>query len=292
MPPYNKNWLNTNRYYTVREEDYTPFKDFINNFSLEDFKNIFKSREDYNKEQVELAKNDIESGFNKSLNFITSYAQSPGYKSRQSLFQEGNPLDRLKSIKLKYGTMNFYDPKDNAVYIDINSNLYNDANIEIPDLALSPSTWRYNYPEYLAAHEIGHALDMGSSDEPVFVPFASSALWLNKKYHKKLNKSSSQYSHDSKNYETYADLIAFRTALYRTGIFDSRGVQKFTKDHLDRFKQVVGEYSGVYPIDRFLKQFSDEDIIKMMNEVAYNEQNGQNLYAKRGAKLIPRKFKK
>ena len=40
--------------------------------------------------------------------------------------------------------------------------------------------------------------------------------------------------------------------------------------------------------------FDDDTLIKLFNEVAQNDnpQDNQNLYAKRGAKLVPRKFKR
>lgn len=98
-----------------------------------------------------------------------------------------------------------------------------------------------------------------------------------------------QYNgHDAAPSESYADLFQLRYDLNELGIFDSRTTNIFTQDHLNKFKK-----SKYYKRNRrIFDNFSDSDIITMMNVVAYNNQQNsqQNLYAKRGTKLIP-KFK-
>lgn len=94
---------------------------------------------------------------------------------------------------------------------------------------------------------------------------------------KKLN------GHDASPSESYADLIKLRYDLNESGIFDSRTINTFTKEHLLKFKQ-----SKYYNENkRLFNNFTDDQIIQMMNEVAQNNtsQDNQNLYAKAGKKL-------
>lgn len=93
-------------------------------------------------------------------------------------------------------------------------------------------------------------------------------------------------SHDARPEENYADLFSMRKALYDLGIFDStKSGQKFTKQHLDAFKKKSK--------NRLLDNFSDEDVIWMINNIASNSQKTDSfrVQAKKGGKLvlIPRK---
>lgn len=71
--------------------------------------------------------------------------------------------------------------------------------------------------------------------------------------------------------------MALRYMLYNNGIYDSRKADNpFTKEHLNKMKEINPEF-------RLFYNFDDEDIIKMMNTVAYNtnydNQNYNNLMA-------------
>lgn len=109
-------------------------------------------------------------------------------------------------------------------------------------------------------------------------------------YYYVTTKDSKYNGHDAAPFESYADLFRLRYDLNELGIFDSRTTNIFTQEHLNKFKK-----SKFFKRNkRLFNNFSDQDIITMMNEVAQNNtsQYDQNLYAKKGAKLIPRKFKR
>ena len=94
--------------------------------------------------------------------------------------------------------------------------------------------------------------------------------------------------HDANPSESYADLFKFRYDLYESGIFDSRTTELFTKDHLNKFKQ-----SKYYKKNkRLFDNFSDDNIVTMMNTVAQDNSNNQSYndvsYARSGLKLIPK----
>lgn len=77
--------------------------------------------------------------------------------------------------------------------------------------------------------------------------------------------------HDGSPSESYADLFLLRKKLLDSGVYDSRKANNpFTKDHLDKFiKQNKDKI-------RLFDNFSPEDIIWMMNNVAQNYKKIKN----------------
>ena len=98
--------------------------------------------------------------------------------------------------------------------------------------------------------------------------------------------------HDAMPQESYGDLLKFRQLLYQAGVYDStKANNPFTQKHLNTFKQNHKDKIDS-SFQRFFENFSDQDIIEMMNTVAQNTiQNDKNkpVYAKYGIKLIQRK---
>lgn len=83
--------------------------------------------------------------------------------------------------------------------------------------------------------------------------------------------------------ESYAELINLRESLYRNGIYDSRKANNpFKREHLNEYKKKVSDYNMLF------RNYTDDQIVEMMNEVAQNKvnQDNQNLYARKGIKLI------
>ena len=88
--------------------------------------------------------------------------------------------------------------------------------------------------------------------------------------------------HDASPSESYADLFLLRKKLLDSGVYDIRKANNpFTKQHLEQFKKKNKDKI------RLFDNFSDEDIIWMMNNVAQNNMNNnnQNQYAKQGGKM-------
>lgn len=102
-----------------------------------------------------------------------------------------------------------------------------------------------------------------------------------KEMYDKYNDFYYDYNHDGNPGESYADLMQLRYDMNRLGIFDSRKKgQKFTKEHLNKFRT---KDKTNY---RIFDNFSDNDIIWMMNNVAQVENRKDNkLLAKRGGKM-------
>ena len=93
--------------------------------------------------------------------------------------------------------------------------------------------------------------------------------------------SSKHIDHDARPEESYSDLMELRYLLNENGIYDSRSKEVFQKSHLDKIK-------SLYPEWRFFQNFDDDDIIEMMNTVAFNGDNNQKNQFKNqdGGKII------
>ncbi len=76
--------------------------------------------------------------------------------------------------------------------------------------------------------------------------------------------------------ENKADLNSMRYDLYKNGIYDSRKNQPFKKEHLQQFKKTgFDKY-------RLFKNYNDEDIIYLMNNLASNNKSSNSIMAKNG----------
>ena len=127
-------------------------------------------------------------------------------------------------------------------------------------------------------------------------------------YYNTYIKNKAKY-HDGFEQEPYADFFQMRYELDKLKLYDStKANNKFTKEVLNRFKNITNSGKGIngkYPytmaIKRIFDNFTDDQIIEIMNTVAetnpskqLNEQlspnPSQTYYAKKGTRLI-KKFK-
>lgn len=272
-------------------------------------------------------------------NFVSSYAQSPGFKERlqkalKYLKQyEQNPRynhypknlsytsqDYIYGIKLNpYVIKTKYDSDDGAYFNEQTNTVY------IPDQNYDDDRVLEDYGN-TAAHEYAHSLsahitpylEVSSNfykTHPSFkkfdhsykntfnYPYIFPHFRNSKSYQQMLNiftdpetlagyerdpnlvYSETSTTHDASPDESYADLMALRYDLMINNIYDSRKANNiFTKEHLDKYKKLNRR-------NRIFDNFTDEQIIQMMNEVAQNNTLSQNLYAKKGIKLVPKKLK-
>lgn len=254
----------------------------------------------------------------KALPYLRQYEQNPvyNYPKDRDLYDNTyeiriNPNKIYTKLDSPKGIGAYFERKTNTVYLP---NKIYDENRVLEDYGNT------------AAHEYGHAisnsivpqlksisntsrlfpeLDLSSSVSTykfkyadIFPHFRRSYSYLkllsqmsdeDRKFYEKYPDSIydiSSLTHDANPDESYADLMALRYDLNETGIYDSRKANNiFTQEHLDKYKKLNRR-------NRIFDNFTDEDIIKMMNEIAQNNtsQDSQPLYAKRGDKLVSRKF--
>lgn len=192
------------------------------------------------------------------------------------------------------------------------------------------------------AHELGHLVDNGvikMYSSPFYLPNLKSRIQYSSiypqlrrnKYAKEAIKAGirpdsimfkdvydTAYSknkntkyHDAFEQEPYADFFQMRYELDKLGLYDStKANNKFTKEVLDKFRKTTNSGQGInggYPykmaIKRIFDNFTDDQIIEIMNTVAevdpskqLNEQlspdPSQAYYAKRGIRLIKKPKRK
>lgn len=81
--------------------------------------------------------------------------------------------------------------------------------------------------------------------------------------------------HDMQPTENKADLNALRYLLKERGIYDS-GKGEFKKEHLKKLPKSFVK-------DRLLKNYKEEDLIWLMNNIAMNDEKSNIQYAQKGA---------
>lgn len=214
--------------------------------------------------------------------FYNQYGNSPNYTKR--LVEQGytNPqqviLDRIANIKpvttsvdnligSQYNAPNytvFYNPKDAA---------------------------EYGFPKQSTlAHEYGHAF--GASQGKYL---ANPNLELNEN---EMNAFSSRnklrlantagmteqqkldLEHDSRPSESKADLDALRFRLFKDKIYDT-GTQEFSPELLKKAKEL---YKDDNIVNRLFQNYSDDDLIYLMNHVAKNDSK-ETAIAQTGAQI-------
>lgn len=237
-------------------------------------------------------------GFDERFNLLYTNVL-PRYLSNQAIRAVG-PRDK---IELNKNPFLFKSLRRDPLFL--NNAYYDRANT----VRIGPIDFSKNNPSFVAgdygsgyddviAHELGHVIDSsigkvsvtppyieGGKDYRTPMPantysdlypiFRNSKAYRNavrnmsdtdaKLFQKYPSETGDEDIHDARPSESYADLIRFRYQLNKLGIFDSRkSGQRFGTKHLQEFKR-----KNKTP-QRLFKNFSDGDIIWMMNNVAQN----------------------
>ena len=247
--------------------------------------------------------------------FIISYLKSKGFELRyKKHFPTFVRFVKQRNPNVSYILRDINKLKNTKVVNDVDQPFYN----------AKLNTIHTNIDSPYTSHEFGHAIsesitpferdNVFNKENPIYdfkldvqgnmYPFSYPIFRKNRQYQQLAQKypnydnevayhyhegNKTLNGHDASPSEAYADLVKLRYDLFESKIFDSRTTDIFTKDHLLKFKK-----SKQYKENkRLFNNFTDDQIVQMMNEVAQNDtpQDNQNLYAKNGSKLIPKKFK-
>lgn len=174
---------------------------------------------------------------------------------------------------------------DNAAYIP------DQKTIEIGNFSnLDPQYEYFPFNSYneVFAHEIAHAIEHAIKIVSENPEYGNDERYANIYSIFRKNKQFQEYfkergldpetiniqkwdlPHDARPSESYADLMVLRYLLNYLNIFDSRKAGNVaTQEHLDQYKKIMND-NGL-KISRIFNNFGDEDILQMLNEVAYDE---------------------
>lgn len=235
--------------------------------------------------------------------FLIDYINSPNYKEK--LINSGyKDVDaeiqqRLKNVQQTNEIKQFGKP-------GIVRQIYNTAR-EIPystngsaydekthTLISDPITDReqtiYAKPNEIKSHEYAHAETSlrganVNGNNPFFVSSRLNNYDEKQLFERQINSdpSSPNYDkpiseesfHDMQPIENKADLNALRYLLKERGIYDS-GKGEFKKEHLKKLPKSFVK-------DRLLKNYKEEDLIWLMNNIAMNDEKSNIQYAEQGA---------
>lgn len=267
-----------------------------------------------------------------AYSFAKKYYNSPGFEERFKKVPEyieqynNNPIYDREEVHPSQIEKKPFDTK--IIFKDDETSGYKGGDVNVvtvgedyyaPYFLSLLNPWLFPAFDYgaNAAHEHGHAIEnhIKLNHKPeesneyipdeveysqIFPHFRNSKAyqrerkrhWANSDHYERYPHSEWYYntnpdSHDGAPTESYADLMAFREALYRHKIYDStKANNPFTKEHLNEWKKLRKHL-------RLFSNFTDEQIIQMMNDIAQNNMESSNpiYYAKNGIKIIPRKFR-
>lgn len=232
-----------------------------------------------------------------ALMYAKSYYDSEGFQQRF------DNLDGILSQFVNSSKYNYLYPYQKTLRLEksplklngvVRNNMFYDNAAYLPELGYiemgnyHPANIQYgNNTGEVFAHEMGHAIsnsinmygDNDSKMQLLAYPDIYPVFRNSKSYKETLEKNFEDRDifekypsttgplelHDARPEESYGDLMEFRNALHKFGIYDSRKKdQKFTKKHLEDLKW---KQKHKY---RLQENFSEDDIIWMMNNVAKN----------------------
>jgi hypothetical protein len=220
--------------------------------------------------------------------FMMSYVNSPKFKQRISNVPYLNPdkeildrTNRLRDVDIirQEGAPNLFRQAYNK-YKDIPYSMTGsqyqakDNNIVLD----AEQAKKLGLPEdIIEAHELSH----GSLGKKYL------NVWDQGEFNKRMKPLSVENYrnvHDMKPDEHKADMDAFRYELKKAGIYDT-GTEDFNKEHLDKLKKSFSK-------DRLLKNYSEDDLIWLMNNIAKGETSNSKVIAAYGGRISPSEITK
>lgn len=242
--------------------------------------------------------------------YLESYLQSPVYLER--LRAQGYPqpekaaqyrLDRLQDVDVYYQDPNdsylreiyrsargfedrnnlgsAYSPSTNKVTINNKADQENIKNDKVfPNSRLSQKS--------IEAHELSHSLMSGvplnsRDEEELFSRLKDFQVDEDFRQQDKndmiKNKTYNKLGHDFLPSENKADIDALRYLLYDKGIYDTRTDGEFNKWHLNQLN------NNEFIKKRLKSNYSDEDLVWLMNNIADNSQADNNVYGQQGGEI-------
>lgn len=235
-------------------------------------------------------------------NYLELYLQSPVYLERLRNQGYSNPQNVANSRleKLQDTGVYYQNPDDNILqetyrkfvgYTDANAigSLYNPRTNtvtinEARDRKNVGKQGTYNR-DSTETHELSHATDAGfplnTADEAqLFRRLKGFQLDEDFRYQDREdminNKIYNDLPHDQLPRENKADINGLRYILYKNGIYDTTKDGEFKQEHLNKVK------NSEFVKNRLQNNYSDQDIIWLMNKIAQNDGQSDSTFAQQG----------
>jgi len=302
IPGENKADLDAFRYLLKREGVYDAGKQ---DFTPEMFKRTKKSatkdrlQSVYSDEAIIYLMNNVAQNEDDNLvygqnggtirDFYVNYLNSPNYKKRLNLQGYTNPnqttkdrLNNIKKIDITYnkGMGSQYDPYSGDINIDRLE--LKQANLPIQ------STIAHEYSHGAGSMMYGYN---NIKDQDLALNVKELEKINEKNQYRKIDTSSSNkklnieekinIDHDALAPEAKANIDALRYMLFKDKIYNT-GNEEFNQKILEKAKKL---YSKDEIINRNFKAFKDKDLIYLMNSIAKNEYQDDEIYAQNGGSI-------
>ncbi len=206
-----------------------------------------------------IMQNGGESDFDKIKEWYESYIESPLYKRNlensgyinvdETINQRKSNIDKTKYVNDENRLGTYYQPNSNTIH-----------HAPIKDSEIWSKEYESVLPQdSVLAHEFGHSvLDNSKSffgtQTPGYNKYDYEQL-ISRNKNKKISRGAN---------ENYADQKALQYIGAKLGIYKP-GYEEFTKEHLDKIPADLK--------DRALQNYSEEDLIWLMNNIAQNDNN-------------------
>lgn len=264
-----------------------PVIDNLNNRELLNKSLINKAVSD---SKDETQKNRV--AFKNAKDWTLNYIKSPKYKERLSAFYD-NPeqvqTERYNKASGVDQTNNFMEnilPQDYvAMYHPIlNTILTNKDNMEGELIPYRSRELESLGRQGIYAHELSHSTNSGFGNKQLNTAEKNYIKNRNNLYKNPeiSNNPNSIEQHELRPEENKSDIDALRYILKKKGIYDS-GTQDFSKEILKKIEDDKEIYQ-LTPYQNLKSNFKDDDLIDIMNKVAYNDNNSINI-AKYGGNI-------
>ena len=210
-----------------------------------------------------------ETDFNKVKEWYNNYIDSPLYKRN---LENSGYIDVDKVIEQRKSNIGkteyVYDENRLGTYYQPNTNVVHHAPKKDSEI------WSKEYESVLPqdtvlAHEFGHSV---LDNSKTF--FGRQTPGYNRYDYEQLQSRNKDRKISRGPNENYADQKALQYEAAKLGIYKP-GFEEFTKEHLDKLPVDIK--------DRALQNYSEEDLIWLMNNIAQNDNNTSDVYiAKNG----------
>jgi hypothetical protein len=193
-------------------------------------------------------------------NWYNSYIQSPLYKRNIENSGYSNVDDVINQRQANVNRAKYVvdENKAGSYYTNRTNKVHHSP---VNDNKIWSTYYTSDLPEdEVLAHELGHAV-LDSSDS---ILLGSNALHMNQYDYNQLESRQKNKKISRGVNENYADQKALQYMGAKLGIYKP-GYEEFTKEHLDKIPVDLK--------DRALQNYSEEDLIWLMNNIAQNDNN-------------------